>query len=58
MKKITIVIEEDGQQFVGHLELTKEIETHFDNIGISAIEDSIVETIRRMLETSKDRKNE
>lgn len=49
--KITIVIDDKGKHRVGHLELTDEVIEHFNVIGIDAIEQSITETIRRMLES-------
>lgn len=58
MKKITIAIDDENEPTrVGHLELTDETMKYFENVGIDAIESSIVEVIRRMLEESlKDKK--
>jgi hypothetical protein len=49
--KITVVIDDNGKHRVGNLELTQETIDQFNMIGIDAIEQSIIEVIRRMLET-------
>lgn len=50
--KITIIFDEgEENEKIGRLELTEEVIEHFKQIGISAIDQSIEECIRRMMET-------
>lgn len=49
--KIKIIFDEgEDTEKVGHLELTEEVINHFKQIGIPAVEQSVEECVRRMLE--------